>query len=115
MKRLNVILSVLMLVCVLLPIAAQGTKASVGEVSLTMGSWRTDDVEQMNRLLAEYKKVAPTVTIKFQPTNPPDYNATLRLQLDSNTGPDLMYARPTPLAKSSSRQATSPTAPTFPA
>jgi len=93
MKRLNVILSVLMLVCVLLPIAAQGTKASVGEVSLTMGSWRTDDVEQMNRLLAEYKKVAPTVTIKFQPTNPPDYNATLRLQLDSNTGPDLMYAR----------------------
>ena len=93
MKRLNVILSVLMLVCVLLPIAAQGTKASVGEVTLTMGSWRTDDVEQMNRLLAEYKKVAPTVTIKFQPTNPPDYNATLRLQLDSNTGPDLMYAR----------------------
>ncbi|MGB4406669.1 MAG: ABC transporter substrate-binding protein [Sphaerochaeta sp.] len=31
--------------------------------------------------------------IKFQPTNPPDYNATLRLQLDSKTGPDLMYAR----------------------
>jgi raffinose/stachyose/melibiose transport system substrate-binding protein len=58
-----------------------------------MGSWRTDDVVQMNRLLAEYKKVAPNVTIKFQPTNPPDYNATLRLQLDSNTGPDLMYAR----------------------
>lgn len=93
MKRLNVVLSVLMLVCVLLPLAAQGTKASVGEVTLTMGSWRTDDVAQMNRLLAEYKKVAPNVTIKFQPTNPPDYNATLRLQLDSNTGPDLMYAR----------------------
>ncbi|TAH56095.1 MAG: extracellular solute-binding protein, partial [Sphaerochaeta sp.] len=42
---------------------------------------------------AEYKKVAPDVTIRFQPTNPPDYNATLRLQLDSGTGPDLMYAR----------------------
>jgi len=58
-----------------------------------MGSWRADDVEQMNRVLAEYKKVAPDVTIRFQPTNPPDYNATLRLQLDSGTGPDLMYAR----------------------
>lgn len=62
-------------------------------VELTMGSWRTDDVAQMNALLAEYKKIAPNVTIVFQPTNPPDYNATLRLQLDSGTGPDLMYAR----------------------
>ncbi len=33
------------------------------------------------------------MTITFQPTNPADYNATLRLQLDSGTGPDLMYAR----------------------
>jgi len=63
------------------------------EVTLTLGSWRADDVEQMNNLLAAYKKIAPNVTIQFQPTNPPDYNATLRLQLDSETGPDLMYAR----------------------
>jgi raffinose/stachyose/melibiose transport system substrate-binding protein len=33
------------------------------------------------------------VTIQYRPTNPPDYNATLRLQLDGGTGPDLMYAR----------------------
>jgi raffinose/stachyose/melibiose transport system substrate-binding protein len=37
--------------------------------------------------------IAPNVEIQFRPTNPPDYNATLRLQLDSGTGPDLMYAR----------------------
>jgi raffinose/stachyose/melibiose transport system substrate-binding protein len=43
--------------------------------------------------LAEYKKLKPNVTIQFRPTNPPDYNATLRLQLDGGTGPDLMYAR----------------------
>jgi raffinose/stachyose/melibiose transport system substrate-binding protein len=58
-----------------------------------MGSWRADDVAQMNALLAEYKKLKPNVTIQFRPTNPPDYNATLRLQLDGGTGPDLMYAR----------------------
>ena len=63
------------------------------EVELTMGSWRTDDVAQMENLLAQYKTVAPNVTIKFQPTNPPDYNSTLRLQLEGGTGPDLMYAR----------------------
>jgi raffinose/stachyose/melibiose transport system substrate-binding protein len=58
-----------------------------------MGSWRADDVAQVNKLLAEYKKIKPDVEIQFRPTNPPDYNATLRLQLESGTGPDLMYAR----------------------
>lgn len=94
MKRLNVVLVVLLLLGIMLPLSAQATRETQATgVTLTMGSWRTDDVEQMNRLLAEYKKIAPNVTIRFQPTNPPDYNATLRLQLDSSTGPDLMYAR----------------------
>jgi raffinose/stachyose/melibiose transport system substrate-binding protein len=69
------------------------TQAPQETVNLVMGSWRADDVAQMNNLLAEYKKLKPNVTIQFQPTNPPDYNATLRLQLDGGTGPDLMYAR----------------------
>ncbi len=94
MRKLNCFIAVLLLLSLALPLSSQGTKDLASDsVTLTMGSWRTDDVEQMNRLLAEYKKVAPNVSIKFQPTNPPDYNATLRLQLDSKTGPDLMYAR----------------------
>jgi raffinose/stachyose/melibiose transport system substrate-binding protein len=64
-----------------------------GKVVLTMGSWRADDVAQMNNLLAAYRKVKPDVEIQFRPTNPPDYNATLRLQLEGGTGPDLIYAR----------------------
>lgn len=68
-------------------------KTTAETVVLTMGSWRADDVTQMNNLLAEYKKLVPNVDIQFKPTNPADYNATLRLQLDSGTGPDLMYAR----------------------
>jgi raffinose/stachyose/melibiose transport system substrate-binding protein len=77
------------------PLYAGGGKdtAASGTVTLVMGSWRADDVAQMNNLLAEYKKIKPNVTIQFRPTNPPDYNATLRLQLDGGTGPDLMYAR----------------------
>ena len=81
----------------LLPLYATGGKdagsSGGGKVVLTMGSWRADDVAQVNRLLAEYKKVKPNVEIQFRPTNPPDYNATLRLQLEGGTGPDLMYAR----------------------
>jgi raffinose/stachyose/melibiose transport system substrate-binding protein len=93
MKK-TVFLTMLVLVAVLMamPLFAGGNKES-GKVVLTMGSWRADDVAQMNALLAEYKKIKPNVEIQFRPTNPPDYNATLRLQLEGGTGPDLMYAR----------------------
>ena len=67
--------------------------AGSGRITLMMGSWRADDVAQINNLLAEYRKTKPNVDIQFRPTNPPDYNATLRLQLEGGTGPDLMYAR----------------------
>ena len=87
-----------MLACVLLaasfPLFAGGASDGGGEnVTLTMGSWRTDDVAQISALLKEYKKVKPNVTIEFKPTINVDYNATLRLQLESGTGPDLMDAR----------------------
>ena len=63
-------------------------------VNLTLASWRADDVAQWDVLLADYKaNVAPNVTIKFQPINPPDYNTTLTTQLEAGTGPDLMFAR----------------------
>ena len=91
-------LTAMMLACVLLaaisPVFANGANEGGGEkVTLTMGSWRTDDVAQISALLKEYKKVKPNVTIEFKPTINVDYNATLRLQLESGTGPDLMYAR----------------------
>jgi raffinose/stachyose/melibiose transport system substrate-binding protein len=35
----------------------------------------------------------PNITVKFDPTNPPDYNATLRTQLETGTGPDLFFVR----------------------
>ena len=85
MKKLLAVLLVA-LIC-LLPMAA------VAEgVELKMGSWRTDDVEQVNALLAEYEKLTG-VKITFDPTVPTEYNATLRMQLDNGTGPDLFYSR----------------------
>jgi raffinose/stachyose/melibiose transport system substrate-binding protein len=90
-KKMLIIISI---VAILMPtVFAQGTNESSNKIELTMGSWRADDVNQMNELLNAYQKVAPNVDIQFKPTNPSDYNTTLRLQLDSGTGPDLMYAR----------------------
>lgn len=62
-------------------------------VSLVMGSWRPDDVEQMNRILDRFHDAYPSITIQFESTNPPDYDAALEAQLESGSAPDLFYAR----------------------
>ncbi len=71
----------------------EAAPASGEAVELTIGSWRTDDVEQMNKILAKFHEENPNITVKFDPTNPPDYNATLRTQLEGGTAPDLFYLR----------------------
>ncbi len=63
------------------------------DVVLVMGSWRPDDVEQMNRILDRFHNEHPDITIRFEPTNPPDYNEALQAQLEASTAPDLFYAR----------------------
>jgi ABC-type glycerol-3-phosphate transport system substrate-binding protein len=63
------------------------------QVTLTMGSWRVDDIEQMNRILSAFNEQYPHISINFDPTNPPDYNAVLRTQLEGGTAPDLFYLR----------------------
>jgi len=95
MKKIIVWASLIMIVAGLLTFfgGCRRRDDTTGRVVLTMGSWRADDVAQMNKLLAEYRRLNPNVEIHFRPTNPPDYNATLRLQLESGTGPDLIYAR----------------------
>jgi raffinose/stachyose/melibiose transport system substrate-binding protein len=75
------------------PAAEEAAPAEGEVVELTMGSWRTDDVAQMETIIARFNETHPNIQINFDPTNPPDYNATLRTQLEGGTGPDLMYLR----------------------
>ncbi|MDR0600118.1 MAG: extracellular solute-binding protein [Treponema sp.] len=93
MRKAITLMMALALTAALVLSCGGGKGGAGGKVVLIMGSWRIDDTAQVNKLLAEYAKIKPNVEIQFRPTNPPDYNATLRLQLGSGTGPDLMYAR----------------------
>ena len=58
-----------------------------------MGSWRSDDVEQMNRIFDAFHAEHPNITVEFDPSNPSEYNAALRTQLEGGTAPDLFYLR----------------------
>lgn len=85
--------TLLLVLTVLGVIITSGLICSAEKVTLTLGSWRVDDVEQVHRLLDAFHEVHPNIEIRFNPTNPPDYNAVLRTQLTGGTGPDLMYVR----------------------
>ncbi len=73
--------------------AAPKKIAAQDEVTLTLGSWRVDDAKQMEEILNAFHESHPNITVVFDPTNPPDYNATLQSQFESGTAPDLMYVR----------------------
>ena len=72
---------------------APATEAAGEEITLTLGSWRVDDVAAWEAINAAFHEKYPNITVKFDPTNPPDYNATLRTQLETGTGPDLFFVR----------------------
>ena len=67
--------------------------AEAENVTLTLGNWRPDDVKQMQVILDEFHNEYPNITIKFDPTNPPDYDAAVRTQMEAGTGDDLYYLR----------------------
>lgn len=100
MKALKFVRLLMLLVLVASALAACGTPApavtptpKVESVTLTLGSWRVDDAEAWGKILDAFHAEHPEITVKFDPTNPPDYNATLRAQLETGTGPDLYFVR----------------------
>ncbi len=89
MKKVLVLVILAALVVAMAPAALSAQE----EVNLVMGSWRVDDVEQIEALIAAFEEQHPNISITFDPTNPPDYNATLQSQFETGTAPDLMYLR----------------------
>lgn len=70
--------------------ACSGTEKTT---ELVFSSWRTDDEQQMNEIIAAFEEAHPNISVRFDPINPPDYNPVLRLRLENDEGPDLFYAR----------------------
>ncbi len=68
-------------------------KEKVEEVTLTFGSWRPDDVEQMKNLFDLYHQQFPNVNIVFEPVNPQDYNEVILKKLQAGSTPDLLCVR----------------------
>jgi raffinose/stachyose/melibiose transport system substrate-binding protein len=61
--------------------------------AITIGSWRVDDVAAWDAIIAAFNEEYPNIEVTFDPTNPPEYNATLRTQLEGGTAWDVFFTR----------------------
>ena len=76
-----------------LPILAGPAPAQ--EVTLLMESWRNDDLAVWEDvILPAFEAENPNIDVKFQPTAPAQYNATLNAKLEAGTGGDIITCRP---------------------
>ncbi|OUR79081.1 sugar ABC transporter substrate-binding protein [Alphaproteobacteria bacterium 46_93_T64] len=73
----------------LLPITASA------ETSLTIESWRNDDLEiWSDKIIPAFNKDHPEIKVVFEPSPPADYNASLNARLAGGTAGDLITCRP---------------------
>ena len=64
------------------------------KVELVMGSWRTEDVEAWDKILAIFEAANPNIDVKFEPTLNTEYDSVMTNAVAAGTGPDLITCRP---------------------
>jgi len=62
-------------------------------VTLTMWSWRTEDVDKYNAIFDVYEAANPGVTVEFEAFLNTEYNQLLATGLEGSDGPDLAMVR----------------------
>ncbi|MBS4202999.1 ABC transporter substrate-binding protein [Lederbergia citrea] len=64
------------------------------KVQLTMGSWRTEDVDKYKKVIEKFNEQHPNIEIKFSPSKNTEYNTILNTALQGGEGPDIFHLRP---------------------
>ena len=76
------------------PSATNGDQGGDGEdVTLTVWSWRTEDVEAYNRIFDVFEEEHPGITVEFEAFQNTEYNQILTTGLAGSDGPDVPMVR----------------------
>ncbi|WP_428523118.1 ABC transporter substrate-binding protein [Roseibium sp.] len=71
------------------------TAAMADDVTLTIESWRTDDLTLwQDKIIPAFEKDNPGIKVVFSPTAPTEYNAALNSKLEAGSAGDLITCRP---------------------
>lgn len=85
----------LMLATALAALVAGAGSAFAQDVTLSIESWRTDDLTVwQDTLIPAFEAANPGIKVAFSPTAPTEYNAALNSKLDGGTAGDLITCRP---------------------
>lgn len=88
MKKVVLMCTLLVLLLSMVAVHAQD------KVEIVMGSWRTEDVEAWDKILAVFEAANPTIDVKFEPTLNTEYDSVMTNAVAAGTGPDLITCRP---------------------
>ncbi|MCO6048924.1 ABC transporter substrate-binding protein [Mesorhizobium sp. RP14(2022)] len=76
-------------------ILSGATLAFAQDKSLTIESWRNDDLTiWQEKLIPAFEKAHPGIKVTFAPSAPTEYNAALNAKLDAGSAGDLITCRP---------------------
>ena len=76
-------------------VLATGGIASAQDKTLTIESWRNDDLAiWQEKLIPAFEKANPGIKVTFAPSAPTEYNAALNAKLDAGSAGDLITCRP---------------------
>ena len=79
----------------LLTTALTTTGAMAQDVTLTIESWRNDDLALwQEKIIPAFEAENPGIKINFSPTAPTEYNAVLNSKLDAGSAGDIITCRP---------------------
>ena len=79
----------------LLSLSLSTVEAAADDVTLTIESWRNDDLPiWQEKIIPAFEAKNPGIKVVFSPTAPTEYNAALNAKLDAGTAGDLITCRP---------------------
>jgi raffinose/stachyose/melibiose transport system substrate-binding protein len=79
----------------LLTTALVATGAHAQDVTLTIESWRNDDLTLwQDQIIPAFEATHPGIKVQFTPSAPAEYNAVLNSKLDAGSAGDLITCRP---------------------
>lgn len=77
-----------------LAVLLSGTSVLAQDVTLTIESWRNDDITiWREQIIPAFEAAHPGIKLDFQPTAPTQYNSALNSKLDAGTAGDLITCR----------------------
>ena len=69
--------------------------ASAQDATLTIESWRNDDLQiWQDTIIPAFEEANPGIKVNFAPSAPAEYNAVLNSKLDAGSAGDLITCRP---------------------